>query len=100
MRKIVINKCYGGFSLSDEAERLLFKKADPLLYGGFDIKESRVCNMPRHHPLLVEVVEELGSKSWGDYAELKIVEIPEDVEWEIIEYDGIEYIAEQHRKWY
>ena len=97
-KKIVINTCYGGFSLSSEAEQLMLKKADVFLY--YDIKESRVRNIARHHPLLVDVVEELGSKAWGDNAELKVVEIPEDVEWEIIEYDGIEHIAEQHRKWY
>jgi hypothetical protein len=28
------------------------------------------------------------------------VEIPDNVEWEIMEYDGTEYIAEKHRKWY
>ena len=98
MKKIVINTCYGGFSLSDEAEQLMLKKADYTLY--YDIKESRVRNIARSHPLLVDVVEELGSKAWGDNAELKVVEIPEDVEWEIIEYDGREHIAEQHRKWY
>ena len=97
MRKIVINKCYGGFGLSDEAEKLLFNKArNP--YGKEFFSIQRHVN--RSDPLLVELVEELGSKCWGDFAQLKIVEIPEDVEWEIIEYDGIEYIAEQHRKWY
>ena len=95
MRKIVINKCYGGFDLSSEAERLLAKKANPL-----DKRLHFLYDIPRDHPLFVEVVEELGSKCWGDHAELKVVEIPEDVEWEIIEYDGIEYIAEKHRKWY
>ena len=84
MRKIVINKCYGGFSLSSEAERLLAKKANPL-----DKRFHFLYDIPRDHPLLVELVEELGSKCWGDHAELKVVEIPEDVEWEIIEYDGI-----------
>jgi len=97
MRKIVINKCFGGFSLSDEAEKILFNKArNP--YGKKFFSIQRHVN--RSDPLLVELVEELGSKCWGDHAELKIVEIPEDVEWEIIDYDGIEYIAEQHRKWY
>jgi hypothetical protein len=32
-------------------------------------------------------------------AELKVVESPDDVEWEIEEYDGIEWIAEVHRTW-
>jgi hypothetical protein len=38
-------------------------------------------------------------KSSGVYAELKIVDIPDDVEWEIDEYDGKEWVAEVHRTW-
>ena len=33
------------------------------------------------------------------YAELKIVEVPDDVVWEIDEYDGLESISEVHRRW-
>jgi hypothetical protein len=35
----------------------------------------------------------------GDFAELKVVEIPDDVQWQIEEYDGKEWIAEKHRTW-
>lgn len=48
---------------------------------------------------LVAVVEELGASANGEYAKLKIVEIPDDVAWEISEYDGNEYVYEQHRTW-
>ena len=54
----------------------------------------------RNDPLLIQVVEELGEESWGDCAELRVVEIPDDVEWQIKEYDGMESIAESHRTWY
>lgn len=37
--------------------------------------------------------------AYGDCADLKIVEIPDDVEWVIEEYDGIEYVSEVHRTW-
>lgn len=53
----------------------------------------------RHDPALVQVVEEMGSKADGDHAELKVVEIPDDVEYIIEEYDGLEHIAEVHRTW-
>ncbi len=33
------------------------------------------------------------------FAELGIVEVPDDAVWEIDEYDGIESIHEQHRSW-
>ena len=53
----------------------------------------------RADPSLVQAVEELGEDSWGSYAELKVVEIPSDIEWEINEYDGREWVAEKHRTW-
>jgi hypothetical protein len=54
----------------------------------------------RDDEVLVQVVEELGESASGDYAELAVVEIPDDVEWEISEYDGREHVAEKHRTWY
>ena len=53
----------------------------------------------RDHPLLVKVVEELGKKANGQHADLEVVEIPDDIEYEIDEYDGIETIREKHRTW-
>ena len=53
----------------------------------------------RHDPALVQVIEELGHQSWGSFAELVVVEIPDDVNWEIDEYDGMEHVAEVHRVW-
>ena len=50
-------------------------------------------------PILVRIVEELGDAANGECAELAIVEIPNDVDWEISEYDGNEHIAEKHRTW-
>ena len=51
-------------------------------------------------PRLVECVETLGTKANGRFAELHVVEIPDDVDWFIDEYDGIESIHERHRIWY
>jgi hypothetical protein len=56
-------------------------------------------DMPRNDPILVQVVEELGEKANNRYSELKVVEIPDDVEWQIDEYDGVEWVAEKHRTW-
>lgn len=84
--KIVINVCYGGFSLSEEAQKEL----------GIDTPYPDIA---RNDARLVEVIERLGAHADGTYAELKIVEIPDDVEWEIAEYDGVEWIAEKHRTW-
>lgn len=56
-------------------------------------------DMERDDPALISVVKKLGEKANGDCAELKIVEIPDDIEWVIDEYDGMENIQEKHRSW-
>jgi len=53
----------------------------------------------RTHPMLVRLVEEIGNKVNGIYAKLKVIEIPDDIDWEINEYDGNESIEEKHRSW-
>ena len=55
--------------------------------------------LERDDPILIQVVEELKDGANGRHAELKIVEIPDDVEWQIEEYDGNEWVAEKHRTW-
>lgn len=56
-------------------------------------------DIARDDPALVQAVEELGTAANGFCAELRVVEIPADVQWEIDEYDGNEHIAETHRSW-
>lgn len=54
----------------------------------------------RTNELLIRVVEELGTdKASGAHSSLKIVEIPDDVEWEIHSNDGLEWVAEKHQTW-
>lgn len=53
----------------------------------------------RTDSVLVEVVEELGEKANGYRAQLKVVEIPDDMKYEITDYDGIETLHELHRVW-
>lgn len=90
---VVINTCYGGFSLSLRAEKeykALAGITDPNWY-------SR--DIARDDPYLVKIVRELGMGANGDHANLKIVEIPGDVKWQVEEYDGNEWVAEVHRTW-
>ena len=56
-------------------------------------------DLARDDPDLVAVVEELGNQADGRHAELKVVDIPDDVNWYIEEYDGCEWVAERHRTW-
>lgn len=56
--------------------------------------------IPRDDHDLIKIVEAMGcTQASGKSAELKIVEIPDDVDWVIEEYDGLEWIAEKHRTW-
>ena len=89
--EIVINSCYGGFGLS--------KKAKEYLKENYDFEKVYAYEIDRTHEGLVEVVRQLGSQANGRFADLKIVEIPDNIEWEISEYDGIETVEEKHREW-
>lgn len=68
---------------------------DGLLYSLKDRSDSGT----RTDKDLIEVVEKMGEKSYGSMSKLKIVEIPDGVDYEISEYDGNEHIAEKHRTW-
>ena len=91
MIKVVINDCYGGFGLCDAAlEEYKGRKGitDPNFY---------YYDIPRDCPVLVEMVER-GDVD-GTFSDLKVVEIPDGVNWYIEEYDGLEHVAERHRTW-
>ena len=56
--------------------------------------------IPRNDDALIQTVKELGcKKASGRFAVLKIVNIPDGIEWEIDEYDGMEKVVEVHRYW-
>lgn len=48
---------------------------------------------------LISVIEELGNDASGRFGSIEVVEIPDDIEWEIDNYDEIETIHECHRSW-
>lgn len=90
MTKVVINRCYGGFDLSPRA------KADiEMLSGG----KVEAFNIPRDNQYLVQIVEELGNQASGSFSDLQVITIPDDVDWIVQDYDGMEWVAERHRTW-
>jgi predicted Rossmann-fold nucleotide-binding protein len=95
--KIVINRCFGGFGLSDEACELLGLVKQHSIDNTWSWYND--SSIPRNDPRLIEVVEKLGSKANRDCSELGIIEIPDGIDWEITEYDGLEKIEEVHRSW-
>lgn len=101
--KIVINECYGGFGISDQAVALWAKKKGIALEitGESSLGTEYTYNGKRFHyqleisredPIFVEVVEELGEKANGFASDLTIVEIPDGCKYSIHEYDGSESI--------
>lgn len=137
--KIVINKCFGGFSLSPAATKAYYARKGKECYFFRENYEAdrdsperwtAVTDVPtredsmhvqafskpevdwsgghwlssrpddRADPDLVAVVEELGEEAAsGSLAKLRIVEVPDGVDWELDEYNGIEHVAERHRTW-
>lgn len=117
--KVAINRCFGGFGLSDEAfEKLLERKGiafekeqtDSSFLSTAYYKEG-MCGTDdgylsyydfcedRSDTDLIAVIEEMGNAANGWAAEIVIVDIPDDVKWHISEYDGLEHVAENHRTW-
>lgn len=139
MKEVVINKCYGGFGLSDKAHKRYAEikgitiypepstfghinyytvpaherppKLDARQFGALSMEERQAYNkrcasehlydhdIPRDDAALVQTVRELGKEASGRFASLKIVRIPDDIEWEIDEYDGLEHVAQVHETW-
>lgn len=105
--KLVINTIHGGFGLSEKAllryaELAGFKLVRGAPYYKDEVKKENVFydnDIQRDDPILIQVVEELGDEAYDGFSKLKIVEIPDDVQWEIKEYDGREWVAEVHRTW-
>lgn len=145
--KVVINNCFGGFSLSPAATVELWKRGGPIeatpiaeywkserdpneRFGSNEalrewrayqaqspeqqrarsfitvfspdeslVLSTRPSDEQRNNALLVQLVEEMGEAANGACAKLKIVEVPDDYNWEIAEYDGNEHVAEKHRSW-
>lgn len=139
--KIVINRCFGGFGISEAGYAKLIEWGVPVkkytkqtrdesgiykqmpenegeiifdrlltpekerdsLHGPMMRLDGRYWETwlykQRTHPLLIRVVKELGEAVNGNHAKLKVVEIPDGVEWEIDECHGLEKINEKHRSW-
>ena len=123
MQRIVINTCIGGFGLSHKAiirygelKGIKIKAKLDNDYGetpkelfgdslftsyyypsGDFFSQYKILKDDIH---LIQVIEELGEKANGEYAYLKIVDIPDDVDWIIMTTEeGYEYVAEKHRTW-
>ena len=88
--KVVYNRDFGSFCLSEQALDWLSQRGYEVDEWGWDKKNK--CDFPRHHKALVECVEVLGKKAGFDFGtSLKIYEI-EGKQYHIINYNGSETV--------
>lgn len=116
--KVVVNSCYGGFSISEEAGKLLKERGVRVLFKGDKYNDGEIVDRffgflsnedfgiesdnyyeYRSDKRLIEVVELLKDKANGEHSKIRIANVPDDIKWKIDEYDGIETIRERGRSW-
>ena len=88
--EVLFNRCYGGFSFSDEAVKEYAAKTQ---------KEIRKCcqcrELSRTDPVMIEIVKRLGKKASGTHANIDIHHVPLKYKdfFTINEYDGYESVC-------
>lgn len=101
--KVVIDRTYGCSGLSEEAADLICeRKGKPYFeacYPGCQREDLDLTPEIRTDSDLIYAVETLGKNASAANSELQIIEVPAGVKWHIDEYDGKEWIAENHRTW-
>lgn len=107
--KIIVNDCKGEFDFSYDALEEYAYRTDNIFWTvlprfdrywvkrkeGGTVKNSEL----RADEVMVKVVEDLGERANSERSSLKIIEIPDDVDWVIEERNGYEWVAERHRTW-
>lgn len=91
MPKIVINTQTGWFQLSEAAMAELGCEENSLAY--------ETDHSLRKDPKLVAVVEKMGQHASGLISKLRVVEVPDDVDWGIYDHDGREFIYDKNKVW-
>jgi len=122
--KIAINRYYGGFGINNKVAKILKEKGVNVTFVGEYYKDgsgpkTKFGEEEFHHfsnddfniendnyyawrtdKRLIDAIEQIGEKQSGTrLSEISIVYIPDNIEWEIDEYDGIETVHEKHRSW-
>ena len=101
--KVVINQCFGGFGLSKAVYKEMGIKYDGY---GYLTNEDLGIDSDNYYAYrsdnrLISAIEKVGiERASGSLAKIGIVDVPDGIDFEIDEYDGVEHIAETHRKWY
>lgn len=87
--KIVLNKCCGGYALSEEAYKYMGMEFSPYEK---EIGCGVAFENDRSNFKLVECVEVLGDKASDACSKLVVVEIPDGISYEINDDIGYEWV--------
>lgn len=87
--KIVVNDCFGGFGLSIAQAEALGLEVTKNEWGAYSVRGETDISI-RTDPRLIEMVE-AGDPKDG-YSSLRVVEIPDGVDWKLDDYDGVETV--------
>ena len=95
--KVIINRSHSPIGFSDEVLAEYARRTGREFY-------DNTRSDWRTDVVMCSLVEEYGDRAngkyeWGGFADLKVVEIPDDVKWVINNYDGVEWVSEVHRTW-
>lgn len=85
--KIVINQCFGGFSVSQKCFEHLDRVGAPKHIDEMYLDDNR------SDPYLVGAVETLGEEVDGRNSKLTVVEWPDNIPYKISDYDGWEEVV-------
>lgn len=85
--KIVLNRAFGGYRLTNE----IYDKLKPL----YSLDKRQADFLRRTDERLVHAVE-LCRKE-GTAGTVRVVEFPDDMDWDIFDYDGKEFVYDKNR---
>lgn len=84
--KVIINSDFGGFCFSKKALEMYKERGGTIDYSF--LGETAL----RDDPIMVDIVMELGDEANDRFSDLEIVNIPEQYDYEIDNYDGLEHV--------
>ena len=97
MTKVAINCNYGGFALSLDILARVHELSGIKVDDFERVNEYYMSDIQyRTNPALCQAILEARAK--GTNGSLRVVEVPEGVQWVITEEDGYEMVEEVHRK--
>lgn len=102
VQKVAINTSFGGFSLPTDIHARVCELQGLPIESAYLTSSCFYMSDYEHrtNPHLIQAI--LEAKAKGNNGDLKVVEVPEGVEFVIEDYDGSETVEEKHRtfsKW-